>query len=342
MASRRARGARPSRAARRARAAGRSRAALVQALVPAQDHDLLARRRASSSSPSVPRARAAPERGRRAAARTATRRCRPWRRTPLRRRRSRIGASSTGSASSTSTAWANSRSRHLRLQLGSPSARCSSSGSVPAARESMCGEPRPRATGARAGGPPRWWPRRRRSRRVARPRAREPAAASASARSQGTARSSPPSRSSGSVMRSSTWKRLVGEAAPVAQPAVVDLGVLAGQHAHHALVAHGQRDVALRRAQRAHRARVLDVPRARPEAVGARGQRADRAQLDDVAAERRHVGVPVEGRRRRSARRARAAPAGSPRRSPGRSARSGSRGCSARGRSRSAARARAA
>ena len=46
--------------------------------------------------------------------------------------------------------------------------------------------------------------------------------------------------------------------------------------------------------QRADRARALDVPRARAEAVRARGQRADRAELDDVAAERRDVRVAVE------------------------------------------------
>ena len=89
--------------------------------------------------------------------------------------------------------------------------------------------------------------------------------------------------------------RLVGEAALVAQPAVVDLVVLAREHAQHALVADGQRDVALRRAERAERAGALDLPRPRAEAVGARGQRADRAQLDDVAAERRDIGVAVEG-----------------------------------------------
>jgi hypothetical protein len=89
--------------------------------------------------------------------------------------------------------------------------------------------------------------------------------------------------------------RLVGEAALVAQPAVVDLVVLAREHAQHALVADRQRDVALRRAQRADRPGVLDLPRTRAEAVGARGQRADRAQLDDVAAEGRDVGMTVEG-----------------------------------------------
>ena len=68
--------------------------------------------------------------------------------------------------------------------------------------------------------------------------------------------------------------RLVGEAALVAQPAVVDLGVVAAEHAQHALVADGEGHVALRRAHRADRARVLDVPRACAEAVGLGGQRA--------------------------------------------------------------------
>src|SRR5205085_9606032 len=63
-----------------------------------------------------------------------------------------------------------------------------------------------------------------------------------------------------------------------------------------ALVADGEADVALRRAERAHRAGHLDVPRARAEAVGLRGQRAHRAQLHDVAAERRDVRMAVEGR----------------------------------------------
>ena len=61
--------------------------------------------------------------------------------------------------------------------------------------------------------------------------------------------------------------RLVREAALVAQPAVVDALVVARQHAQHALVAHRQLDVALRRAQRADGAGALDVPRPRAEAV---------------------------------------------------------------------------
>ncbi|MDQ3849990.1 MAG: 2Fe-2S iron-sulfur cluster-binding protein, partial [Actinomycetota bacterium] len=43
------------------------------------------------------------------------------------------------------------------------------------------------------------------------------------------------------------------------------------------------------------RAGVLGLPRSRPEAVGNRGQRADRAQLGDVPGEGRHVGMAVEG-----------------------------------------------
>ena len=90
--------------------------------------------------------------------------------------------------------------------------------------------------------------------------------------------------------------RLVGEAAAVAQPAVVDLWVVAPEHAQDAVVADREGDVALAGAQPAHRAGALDVPRARAEAVGLGGQRAHRAQLDDVAAEGRDVGVAVEGR----------------------------------------------
>jgi hypothetical protein len=88
---------------------------------------------------------------------------------------------------------------------------------------------------------------------------------------------------------------LVGEAPAVADPAVVDLLVVAHVDAHDAVVADGQGDVALAGAHRADRAGALDVPRARAEAVGLARQRADGAQLDDVAAERRHVRVAVEG-----------------------------------------------
>src|SRR5205823_12400803 len=48
-----------------------------------------------------------------------------------------------------------------------------------------------------------------------------------------------------------------------------------------------------RRAEAADGAGVLDVPRARAEAVRGRRERTDRAERDDVAAERRDVRVAV-------------------------------------------------
>ena len=90
-------------------------------------------------------------------------------------------------------------------------------------------------------------------------------------------------------------EHLEGEAALVAEPAVVDLDVVAGEDAQHLLVADGEPHVALRWAERADRARVLDVPGPRAEAVGVGGQRADRAELGDVAVEGRDVRPLVEG-----------------------------------------------
>ncbi len=88
---------------------------------------------------------------------------------------------------------------------------------------------------------------------------------------------------------------LVAEAALVAEPPVVDLVVVARQHPHDVLVADGELDVALARAERADRSRVLDVPGAGAEAVGLRRQGAHRAELDDVAVEGGDVGLVVEG-----------------------------------------------
>ncbi len=84
-------------------------------------------------------------------------------------------------------------------------------------------------------------------------------------------------------------------AALVAEPAVVDLGVVAGQHPLHLLVADGEADVALGRTEGADRAALLDVPGPGAEAVGVGGQRPDRAELGDVAVERRDVGPVVVG-----------------------------------------------
>ena len=218
------------------------------------------------------------------------------RRTPLRMRRSQTGASSIGSASSSSTAWANSRSEHrgLERRVGE---RAGDVERQLALRRAPTGGPS-RARRAAA------WRGRNASSLVVSP----PASAAVFAPaffSAPLAAASAFSQLAGCRLRALAHERLheplvgvhvlVGEAALVAQPAVVDLVVVAREHAHHALVADGQLDVALRGAERADGAGALDVPRARAEAVRARGERADRAQLDDVAAERRDVRVPVEG-----------------------------------------------
>ena len=90
-------------------------------------------------------------------------------------------------------------------------------------------------------------------------------------------------------------EHLEAVAAAVAEPAVVDLGVVAGEHPLHLLVADGEADVALARAERADRAGLLDVPGPGAEAVGVAGQRPDRAEVGDVAVEGRDVGAVVEG-----------------------------------------------
>ena len=169
-------------------------------------------------------------------------------------------------------------------------------GSRPARASRRAASRVPRAAGAGRGSPPRWW----RSRRPARPcaRRRAPARAAAS-RQRALPRDLAQEAAVAHQRRRDALRRaerLVAEAALVAEPAVVDLLVVAREHAHDlGVVAHGQLDVALRRAHRADRARALDVPRARAEAVGGRGERAHRAELDDVAAERRHVGAAVVG-----------------------------------------------
>ena len=66
-------------------------------------------------------------------------------------------------------------------------------------------------------------------------------------------------------------------------------------HPLHLLVADGEADVALARAERADRAGLLDVPGPGAEAVGVAGQRPDRAEVGDVAVEGRDVGAVVEG-----------------------------------------------
>ncbi len=243
----------------------------------------------------------------------ATASCTPWRRTPLRMRRSRIGTSSTGSVPRTRTAWANSRSGTDACSAGACSAARASRESASPVRESMSAAP----SASRA----MRWTRKPSSLVVSPPTsAADVAAGALQRRGRLVERALPGDRAQLAAVAQQRARqalldvdRLVGEAALVAEPAVVDVVVVARQDAQDALVADGELDVALRRAERADRAGVLDVPRPRAEAVGLRRQRADRAQLDDVAAERRDVRVAVEGRRRTCARRARGRRAGSPR-----------------------------
>src|SRR5882672_12729940 len=86
------------------------------------------------------------------------------------------------------------------------------------------------------------------------------------------------------------------EAALVAQPPLVDLWVVAGEDALDLALARRGADVAADRAEAAHRRHVLDLPRARLEPVLRRGQRADGAQLGDVAREVPAVGLVLERR----------------------------------------------
>src|SRR5438128_2889576 len=88
----------------------------------------------------------------------------------------------------------------------------------------------------------------------------------------------------------------VREAPLVAEPAAVDLGVVAGEDALHLAFAGGRVDVAADGTQAADGRHVLDLPGPSLEAVRGRGERADRAELDHVAAERRAIGLVFECR----------------------------------------------
>ena len=87
-------------------------------------------------------------------------------------------------------------------------------------------------------------------------------------------------------------ERGVHVAAAVAQPALVDLGMVARQHARDPALADGGVGVAADRAAAADRGHVLDLPRPAAEPVGGRRQRAHRAQLGHVAGELAVVGTP--------------------------------------------------
>ncbi len=85
-----------------------------------------------------------------------------------------------------------------------------------------------------------------------------------------------------------------GEAALVAQPAPVDLGVVAREDALRLALARRHADVAADGAEPADRGHVLDLPRAGLEAVLRREQRAHGAELGHVAGERAGVGLVLE------------------------------------------------
>ena len=121
---------------------------------------------------------------------------------------------------------------------------------------------------------------------IAAPASRSSRSASSSASSHETA-SSPRRRTrrSGSAMRSRASQVREREAALVAEPALVDLGVVAREDPLDLPLARRRADVAADGAEPADGRHVLDLPRARLEAVLRRGQRADRAELDHVAGE---------------------------------------------------------
>ncbi len=84
----------------------------------------------------------------------------------------------------------------------------------------------------------------------------------------------------------------IGEAVAVGQPAFVDVFVLDGQHAHHAVVLGLHGEIGTQAVVRAHRAAARQFPAACLVAERLAGQRADRAQVDHVA---RQFGVHRAG-----------------------------------------------
>ncbi len=85
------------------------------------------------------------------------------------------------------------------------------------------------------------------------------------------------------------------EAPLVAEPALVDVGPVARQHAPYPVLAHRRPGVAAGRAEAADRRDVVDLPRPRLETVARRRQRAHRAELGHVPAERARVRALLEG-----------------------------------------------
>src|SRR6185295_3208878 len=90
-----------------------------------------------------------------------------------------------------------------------------------------------------------------------------------------------------------------GEATLVAEPTLVDLGVVAREDPLDLALSGRGRDVAADGTEAAHGRNVLDLPRPRLEPVLRGGQRADGTELDHVAAERRAIRLVLEGRDQR-------------------------------------------
>src|SRR3954453_7950457 len=86
------------------------------------------------------------------------------------------------------------------------------------------------------------------------------------------------------------------EAALVAQPAAVDLGMVARDDPYDLPFADRRGDVAADGAHAADRRNALRLPRARLVPVGRRQQCADRTELDDVPGEAAAVRLVVERR----------------------------------------------
>src|SRR3954468_5704141 len=77
----------------------------------------------------------------------------------------------------------------------------------------------------------------------------------------------------------------IAEAPLVAEPALVDLGVVPRKDPRHLALPRRRPGVAAHRAQAADRRHVLDLPGARAKAIRRRRERPDRAELEDVARE---------------------------------------------------------
>ena len=155
----------------------------------------------------------------------------------------------------------------------------------------------PGAAASRARRPPRPTRRRRARSRSTAPPARSSSSARSSASSHESAsKRRGPALRSGVVMRSRACEVREGEAALVAEPALVDLGVVAREDALDLALARRRADVAADRAEAADRRHVLDLPRPRLEAVLRRGERADRAELGHVAGEVALVRLVLERR----------------------------------------------